>query len=232
MSLAKTSLFWDYTQVSESVQARRIEVLPRRPQISVREELRASQRGRLICAIADSVAEKGYAETSVADVIALAGVSRRTFYEHFKDKEDCFLAAYDAGAKATYDAMMEAAEGLDDWRLILDSVLTTWLEFLEADLSFTRAYMIEFWAAGDAARERWKRRRDRTGGLLKTLHELARKEDPSIVPVSDSVIAAVVGGVNRVLISHVLDRRKAPLTSLKPELLGFIKMTLATHEQP
>ncbi len=232
LSLAETSLFWDYTEVSTGVHGRHIEVLPRRPQLSVREELRASQRGRLICAIADSVAEKGYAETSVADVIALAGVSRRTFYEHFKDKEECFLAAYDAGAKATYDAMVEAAQGLDDWRLILDSVLTTWLEFLEADLAFTRAYMIEFWAAGDAARERWVRRRERTGGLLKTLHEMARKEDRSIVPVSDTVIAAVVGGVNRVLISHVLDGRDEPITSLKPELIRFIKMTLATHERP
>ena len=218
--------------MSPSVQARPIEVLPRRPQLSVREELRASQRGRLICAMADSVAAKGYAETSVADVIALAGISRRTFYDHFKDKEDCFLAAYDEGARATYDAMVAAAEGLDDWRLILDSVLTTWLEFLEADLAFTRAYMIEFWGAGDAARERWKRRRDRTGGLLKALHEMARKEDPSIVPVSDTVIAAVVGGVNRVLISHVLDGREEPITSLKPELIRFIRMTLATHERP
>src|SRR6266513_2992964 len=141
-----------------------IEVLPRPRFVNTREELRASQRGRLICAIADSVAAKGYAATSVADVIALAGVSRKTFYEHFGDKEDCFLAAYDHGAQATYDAMMHAAEGVTDWR-----------EFLDADLAFTRAYMIEFWGAGDAARERWKLRRDRTGELMKTLHKLARK---------------------------------------------------------
>jgi AcrR family transcriptional regulator len=215
--------------VSRSVQ---VQVLPRRPHLSVREELRASQRGRLICAIADSVAAKGYPDTSVADVIALAGVSRRTFYEHFKDKEDCFLAAYDEGAKATYDAMVEAAEGRDGWRAILDAVLTTWLEFLQADLAFTRAYMIEFWAAGDAARQRWMARRDRTAGLMKQLHQLARKDDPRIVPVSDTVVAAVVGGVNRVLISHVLENRPEPLTDLKPDLIRFIKMTLATREQP
>jgi len=207
-----------------------IQVLPRPTHSTVREELRASQRGRLICAIADAVAANGYATTSVADVIAIAGVSRRTFYEHFKDKEDCFLASYDEGAKATYEAMTHAAEGLDDWREILDAVLTTWLEFLEADLAFTRAYMVEFWAAGEAARERWKRRRDRTGELLKALHKLARREDPSVVPVSDTVVAATVGGVNRVLISHVLSGDPAPLTDLKPELLRFIRLTLASHE--
>ena len=91
--------------------------------------------------------------------------------------------------------------------------------------------MIEFWAAGDAARERWKLRRDRTGELMKTLHKLARKEDPSIVRVSDTVVAAVVGGVNRVLISHVLSGGRKPLIELKPELLRFIKLTLASHEE-
>jgi AcrR family transcriptional regulator len=207
-----------------------IEVLPRPRFSNAREELRASQRGRLMAAMADSVAAKGYPATTVADVIALAGVSRKTFYEYFEDKEDCFLAAYDHGAKTTYEAMVQAAQGLTNWREILDAVLTTWLEFLDADLAFTRAYMIEFWGAGDAARERWKLRRDRTGELMKTLHKLARQEDPSIVRVSDTVVAAVVGGVNRVLISHVLSGDPAPLVELKPELMRFIKLALASHE--
>ena len=211
--------------------ARAIEILPRRPYRSVREELRASQRGRLICAVADAVAGKGYAATSVADIIALAGVSRRTFYEHFDDKEACFLASYDTGARAIYDAMVASAEGIEGWEDLLDAVFGTWLAFLEADLAFTRAYMVEFWAAGDAARERWKERRERTAGLLKALHERARAEDPSIVPVSDTVIAAVVGGVNRVVVSRVLEGGNVPLTALKPELLRFIKLALASRAE-
>ena len=223
-------MFPDYTLMFLKLASSSAEVLPRRPHGSVREELRASQRGRLICAIADSVAAKGYAATTVADVIALAGVSRKTFYEHFEDKESCFLAAYDHGAAAIYDAMLEAAAGSEDWEELLTAVFSTWLEFLAADLAFTRAYMIEFWAAGDAARERWKERRDRTAGLLKVLHERIRREDPTVVPVSDFVIAAVVGGVNRVVVSHVLANDPAPLIDLEPELLRFIKLTLASHD--
>src|SRR2546423_10097629 len=128
--------------------------------------------------------------------------------------------------------MVDAIGDLRGWQEILDAVLSTWLDFLQADLAFTRAYMIEFWGAGDGARERWERRRDRTAGLLKTLHERAREEDPAIVPVSDTMIAAVVGGINRVVISHVLAGSSEPLTGLKPELLRFVEMTLATHEQP
>jgi AcrR family transcriptional regulator len=206
-----------------------IEVLPRHPVPSLRTELRASQRGRLICAITDAVAEQGYAATSVNDVTERAGVSRKAFYEHFEDKEACFLAAYDTGAKAIFEAMAEAGSGLTGWRETLDAVLSTWLEFLDADLAFTRAHMIEFWAAGDAARERWKQRRDRTTALLQLLHDRAREQDDRVVAVSPTTVAAVVGGVNRVVISHLLANEQAPLASLKPELLEFIELTLVAR---
>jgi AcrR family transcriptional regulator len=212
--------------------ARDIEILPRRPHNSVREELRASQRGRLICAVADTVAAKGYAATSVADIIGLARVSRRTFYEHFEDKEACYLASYDTGAEEIFDAMVGALDVTQTWEEVLDAVFGTWLEFLQADLAFTRAYMVEFWAAGDGARERWMARRDRTAGLLRMLHERIREEDPDVVAVSDTVVAAVVGGINRVVVSHVLSDSDEPLTTLKPDLLRFIKLNLATHEAP
>jgi AcrR family transcriptional regulator len=211
---------------------REIEVLPRPAHSDVRAELRASQRGRLICAVADCVAAKGYPATTVGDIVSLAGVSRKAFYEHFQDKEACFLASYDTGADAIYEAMVESIDGLTDWSSILDSVLTTWLEFLDADLAFTRAYLIEFWGAGGAARERWMARRDRLTGLLRALHEYIRELDPSVVPASDTLLAAVEGGANRVVISHVLAGEEAPLISLKPELLAFIRTTLATHEDP
>jgi AcrR family transcriptional regulator len=211
---------------------RPLQVLPRRAHVSVRDELRASQRGRLICAVADAVAANGYSAMTVADITSLAGVSRKTFYEHFEDKEACFLASYDAGAAAIFDAMVHSAEGLEDWEAVLDAVLSTWLAFLDADLAFTRAYMIEFWAAGDAARERWGQRRDRTEGLLARLHERARESDPNVIVVSDTIIASVVGGVNRVVISRVLADDPAPLIDLKPELLRFIKLTLAAREDP
>jgi hypothetical protein len=61
---------------------------------------------------------------------------------------------------------------------------------------------------------------------------MAREEDAGVVPVSDTLIAAVVGGINRVVISHVLSGSKAPLTDLKPDMVQFVTMTLAAHEQP
>src|SRR3954466_10114989 len=59
-----------------------------------------TQRERMLDAMARAVAAKGYAKLTVSDVVSLAGVSRRTFYEHFADKEECFLESYAAGARA------------------------------------------------------------------------------------------------------------------------------------
>jgi AcrR family transcriptional regulator len=215
--------------VSIKVNGVEIEVLPRRPRGTFREELRESQRGRMICAVVDTVAAKGYAATAVADVIAAAGVSRATFYAHFTDKEDCFLASYDEGAKAIFAAMVGAADGHATWRDQLDAVLGTWLATLDADRAFTRAHMVEFWGAGDAARARWTQRRDRTGGLLMILNKRARKEEPDIKPVSETIVAAVVGGINRIAISHLLSGDERPLTDLKPELVRFVELTLAAR---
>src|SRR5215218_6805837 len=73
--------------------------LPRGPHHLARDEVMASQRGRMLDAMAQVVAEKGYGAATVADVIERAGVSRKTFYEHFRDKEACFLAAFDTGVE-------------------------------------------------------------------------------------------------------------------------------------
>ena len=85
-------------------------VLPRGPHRLAREVVEASQRGRLLDAMARVVAEKGYGAASVADVIARAGVSRQTFYVHFRDKLDCFLAAYDTFAGAAHSPNEDAPE--------------------------------------------------------------------------------------------------------------------------
>src|SRR4051794_5075686 len=84
--------------------------LPRGPHRLARADVMASQRGRMLDAIAQVVAEKGYGAVTVADVVERAGVSRKTFYEHFRDKESCFLAAYDAGVDVLI-ATMRAAGG-------------------------------------------------------------------------------------------------------------------------
>jgi AcrR family transcriptional regulator len=127
--------------------------LPRGPHRLNREEVLASQRGRMLDAIAEVVAQRGYGAATVADVIDRAGVSRRTFYEHFRDKEECFLAAYDTGVAILMDTMRAAG---DDLRARIGAFLRT----LAAEPAFARTFVIEVGAAGPRALERRRRVHD------------------------------------------------------------------------
>lgn len=108
-------------------------------------------------AIARVVAEKGYVNTSVADVIARAGVSRETFYEHFRDKEDCFHAAIDVVSGVLADRIVTALEhsGEADPLVRLDTALQAYLEGLAEEPALARTFLIEVFGAGpEAARRR------------------------------------------------------------------------------
>ena len=114
-----------------------------------------SQRDRMLVAMADAVAEKGYVHVAVADVIDRAGVSRRTFYEHYANKEECFLAAYDAGVAGMLDAIAEAEEaaGAQGGGLLVSARAgtETYLQLLADNPAFARTFLIEVLAAGPAA---------------------------------------------------------------------------------
>src|SRR4051794_25349257 len=125
---------------------RRAEDAPAGPHGLAREVVAASQRGRLIEAIAHVVADKGYPQTTVADVIERAGVSRKTFYEHFHGKEACFLAAYDTGVAVLLDTV-RAVEGIR-------GRVRAYLDLLDAEPAFARTFLIEVRAAGPKALQR------------------------------------------------------------------------------
>ena len=176
----------------------------------MREELRASQRGRLICAVADAVAEQGLRrhQRRRRHRPGRRLAARRSTSTSTTRRPASWPPTTRARRRSSRP-WLASADGHRGWeRAAGRGASAPGSRSSRPTCAFTRAYMVEFWAAGDAARERWKERRERTAGLLRVLHERARAEDPAIVPVSDTVIAAVVGGVNRVVISHVLERAR------------------------
>jgi AcrR family transcriptional regulator len=134
-----------------------IQQLPRGRHGIPREQVLASQRGRILAAMAEAVAEKGFPRTTVADVISRAGVSRETFYEQFSDKDQCFLAALDAGAEALLALLRSviASEQSDaDPLARLERMLDAYLGLLAAAPAFAKAFLIDAYGAGPAATRR------------------------------------------------------------------------------
>src|SRR3954453_8960226 len=110
-----------------------------------RQFIASNQRERLLDAIANVVAEEGYAATRGADITKDAGVSRKTFYELFDDKEDCFLAAYDAITSLLMDSMARGLAAVADrsWEEQVSALLGEFLHFLAAEPAFARMCIVE-----------------------------------------------------------------------------------------
>ncbi|MGH9184713.1 MAG: TetR/AcrR family transcriptional regulator [Acidimicrobiales bacterium] len=124
--------------------------LPRGRHGMTRAEVVRSQRDRVLTALIDAIGEKGYARTSVADVLFGAGVSRETFYQQFSSKHDCFLAAFDAAGERLLANLAETPTG-GTAEATFDALLATYLDALARDPAAARLYLVEVHAAGPEA---------------------------------------------------------------------------------
>lgn len=179
----------------------------------------ASQRGRILQAMTEVVSEKGYAATTVADVIGRAGVSRNPFYQLFEDKEDCYLAAYKRTAGQLYDMVTAAAASEDHWLERLRCSLRTYLGAYAASPAFARAFSVEIGGAGARVAEH---RRSVLGRYVELLQAIAldiRSERPELPPLSDELLLAVVGGADELVVDAVRRGRATRLGELEQTLL-------------
>lgn len=135
--------------------------LPRGRSALSREEVERIQRSRLCAAMAEVMVEKGYAATSVADVLQRSGVARQSFYQVFASKLDCFMAAFDIAGDLLMRRVLEVA-GADENGVLSPEVagdplrrferaFAAYLEALAIELPYTRLFLIEVYAAGPAA---------------------------------------------------------------------------------
>jgi AcrR family transcriptional regulator len=196
--------------------------LPRGRHAAPREVVWESQRGRMLAAMATAVGEKGYGAVAVADVIGRAGVSRRTFYEHFDNKEECFLAAYDAGVDAMLGAIDDAiGEATADGPLAIARAGTErYLETLAANPAFARTFLVEVLAAGPRALERRAAVHGRFAEQLAVVHAAARSRSSRSAPQPGAhVFRACVGAIYELVTDHVLRHGAESLPSLLDDLV-------------
>jgi len=190
--------------------------------------IRAIQRERLIVAMLNAAAELGYLETNVQDVIDRAGVSRPTFYEHFSNKEDCFLAAFDTSAERLRKKVDAAVrKGGDVWRDRVRLGLEALLRFASREPDTARTMVVEARAASAAA---VKRRVELMDEFARCLQNQAQELLPEGTANSAITATGIVGGVESLLYSRLCKHEYDQLESLLPSLMYFVVLPYEGHE--
>lgn len=188
------------------------------------ETVAGIQRDRLIDAFVQVVAERGYARTTIAGVTASAGVTKKAFYDHFQELDDCFLAAYARGTDVVLEHLKEAFHGEADWVGGVRSALGALLELLAGAPTFARASLVEVNAAGPRVRHA-------RIAYLQRFRDFFLEAGVGGGPVPTAVVDAIVGGVYSVIYVRVESGATQTLPSLLPELTYFTLLPLIGREE-
>ncbi len=189
------------------------------------------QRSRMLTATVQVVEEVGYARMTVAQVISRARVSRKTFYDVFVDREDCFLAAFDQAIAHARRLVAEAYSLESGWRDGVRSGLDRLLGLIDEEPGLARLCIVEALAAGP-------RVLDLRGEVLAELAEVldrGRSVRGSTQEPSEVTAEGVVGAVCAVLHTRLLEDRAEPFATLLAPLMSMIVLPYlggraASHE--
>jgi AcrR family transcriptional regulator len=195
-----------------------LQQLPRGRHGLPREAVAESQRSRILEAMVEVTAERGYADCQIAHVIAYAGVSRKTFYELFSNKEDCFLAAYELWLGRLLSVTSEAYEAgaQRSWVDGVQEGLIAFLDTVAEHPSAARFCIVEVLAAGPRALAR----RDAGIRQFTDLVDAGRAETSARLPGITAL--AVVGGIHELLYSEIIHGATAQLPRRAPELVFWV----------
>lgn len=159
-------------------------------------DVTAPPRERLLAAMADAIVEVGYGALTVADIVRLARVSKRTFYQEFADKADCLVALYETSSTRVVRAVEAATADVPSGSLQLDAGIAAYLAELQARPAVVRTAVIEILRAGPRGLAVRREVHRRYAALLVS----AMQPDGRGGSPSPAVAMALVGGINELLL--------------------------------
>ncbi len=184
-----------------------------------REFVVHNQRERLIAGLAEAVSENGYSSTTIAHITRHAAVSRRTFYEHFGSKDECFVAAFDTVMGQLTERVGTAYDAESDWPHAVRAGVEALLGFLTAEPNLARLCMVEALVAGPVVVERY----DAAIQSLVPYFEAGRKDlgKEALSRLSPTTEEALVGGMVSLISRRIIAGRTEELPELLPDLVEF-----------
>jgi AcrR family transcriptional regulator len=183
-----------------------------------REFIARHQRARIIVALAEETAEKGYRAVTVAHIVKRAGIARNTFYENFGSKEDCFLATQEYAMNAALERVVDAAGEIDDWPSRVRAGLTAFLAYVIEEPALARTCMVEALTAGPESVKYYEESQQ----AFVSLFQLGRAVSPHGGELPETLEEALIGGVFWIIYQRLIGPEPARVGELLPELIEFI----------
>lgn len=178
-------------------------------------------RARLLQAMANVAAAQGLAATSIAAVVAEAGVSKRTFYEHFADKDACFLELYRAASASALRTLRDSVQSERPWQDQVEHALGAYLEHLSAGPQLIRMLFVEIHHLGAAGAQV---RREVMQHLADFMLETINTQAPVLTP---TMAMAAVGGIHELVLQAIERGEAAQLDRLTPSAGAVVRLLAA-----
>lgn len=178
---------------------------------------------RLLEGMGRAVAQKGYGEVTIADIVAAAGVSRRTFYEHFRTKAQCLTALYAAASTNALEVLQSAIDPAHDWETQVERAISAYFDCLGQNPVLLRTLFVEILglgAEGLAARRRVNQELADFMMHVVNVPARARRNKP---PLQADMAMAVVGGINELILEAIERDRTDRLQELVSPSLQLVR---------
>jgi AcrR family transcriptional regulator len=182
-----------------------------------KEFIAQHQRARIIAALADQTADRGYRSVTVADIVRRAGIARNTFYDNFSSKEECFLAAQQYAVDTALGRVVEAAGEIESWPGRVNAGLAAFLRYVASEPALARTCMVEALSAGPASVERYEQSLQAFIPLFRIGRTVSRNGDR----LPSTLEETVIGGIFWVIYQRIIAGETEQIESLLPELVEF-----------
>jgi AcrR family transcriptional regulator len=157
-------------------------------------------RRRLLQGMARAIATRGYPETTIADIVREANVSRRTFYEHFSDKAECLVALYESSTRSALQVLQDAINPQSDWPAQVEAALRAYFQQLASNPVLTRTLFVDILNLGVDGLQARRRMFDQ---LADFIVQAARPGRKGRAPIPRDHALAIVGAINELVLERL-----------------------------
>ena len=186
-------------------------------------------RARLLQGMARAVADKGYAETTIADIVREASASRRTFYEHFADKLECLIALYETASGNTIDVLRAAVKPDSDWEAQVEQAMAAYFGVLMRSPVLLRTLFVEMPGLGGPGLAARRRANQQLAKLLLDVVNNRPGQRRRKAPLQPLMAMAVVGGINELVLQFIEQGRTEQLQELTEPASALLRAAISAE---